>query len=112
MSQTVYGAISPHLRQPVWYLGTSTNAADFRRFLVEIRRQLKYHVEKPVLVYDGASAHTASASQTALREHFKGLRTPPYSSEFNSIEHVWSAAKSNFVKLCLVNDQPMTRTRF
>ena len=35
-----------------------------------------------------------------------------YSSEFNSIEHVWAAAKSNFVKLCLVNDQPMTRTRF
>ena len=35
-----------------------------------------------------------------------------YSSEFNSIEHVWAAAKANFVKLCLVNDQPMTRSRF
>ena len=112
MSQTVFGAISPHLREPVWYLGRSTNSADFCRFLDEIRGQLRYHVEKPVLLYDGASAHTAAQSQAALRQHFKGLRTPPYSSEFNSIEHVWSAAKSNFVKLCLVNDQPMTQTRF
>ena len=29
MSQTVFGAISPHLRQPVWHLGKSTNADDF-----------------------------------------------------------------------------------
>ena len=112
MSQTVFGAISPHLRRPVWYLGRSTNATDFCKFLDEIRRQLRYQREKAVLCYDGASAHTAAQSQQKLSQHFKGLRTPPYSSEFNSIEHVWSAAKSNFVKLCLVNVQPMTRTRF
>ena len=112
MSQTVYGAISSHLREPVWYLGKSTNATDFCRFLDKIRGQLRYHREKPVLLYDGASAHTAARSQHKLSLHFKGLKMPPYSSEFNSIEHVWAAAKSNFVKLCLVNDQPMTRTRF
>ena len=63
MSQIVFGAISPHLRQPVWYLGRSTNSVDFCRFLEEIRGQLKYHVEKPVLLYDGASAHTSRVSQ-------------------------------------------------
>ena len=63
MSQTVFGAISPHLRQPVWYLGRSTNSVDFCRFLDKIRGQLKYHVEKPVLLYDGASAHTSRVSQ-------------------------------------------------
>ena len=57
MSQTVFGAISPHLRQPVWYLGRSTNSVDFCRFLDKVLGQLKYHVEKPVLLHDGASAH-------------------------------------------------------
>ena len=37
---------------------------------------------------------------------------PPYSCEFNSIEAVWAVAKSNFAKLCMINTQPMTRTRF
>ena len=112
MSQTVFGAISPHLRQPVWYLGRSTNSVDFCRFLDEIRGQLKYHVEKPVLLYDGASAHTSRVSQQKLRDHFKGLQPPPHSCEFNSIEAVWAIAKRNFAKLLLINDQPLTRSRF
>ena len=77
-----------------------------------MRGQLRYHVEKPVLLYDGASAHTASRSQHKLSLHFKGLQMPPYSCEFNSIETIWAVAKANFAKLCLVNAQPMTRSRF
>ena len=60
MSQTVFGAISPHLRSPVWYLGKSTNATDFCRFLAKVKDNLKYHVEKPVVLFDGASAHTSA----------------------------------------------------
>ena len=102
MTQTVFGAISPHLRAPVWYLGRSTNAEDFCKFLDKVKAQLKYHVEKPVLIYDGASAHIASTARMKLSQHFKPLKMPPYSCDFNSIEAVWSVAKSNFAKLCLI----------
>ena len=68
MTQTVYGAISPHLRQPIWYFARSTNADDFCTFLTKVKNQLRYHRQKPVLVYDGASAHTASQSQNQMRE--------------------------------------------
>ena len=63
LSQTVFGAISPLLKKPVCYFGKSTNQHDFQQFLRRIKQQLPFSHQKPILIYDGASAHTARQSK-------------------------------------------------
>ena len=36
-----------------------------------------------------------------MKEHFIPIQIPPHSCDFNSIERVWSVAKSYFEKLLL-----------
>ena len=84
MSQTVFAAISPLFRKPVIHFGKSTNQQDFCIFLRQIKASLPFSHTKPILIYDGASAHTARQSQLLIDSYFEGARMPPFSSEFNS----------------------------
>ena len=59
---TLYAAISTGLKHPVYYLGKSTNAVEFREFLGRVKAALKDPSEKAWLLYDGARAHTANKS--------------------------------------------------
>ena len=55
---TVYGAIGDCVKKGVRVkLGDSTNKREFLTFLSEVRDSLKKRAGKPVLVYDGHSAH-------------------------------------------------------
>ena len=81
---TVFGAISATaLTHPVFHLGRSTNKLDFMAFLRKVKAAVKHGVSKPVLIYDGASAHTAKDSQTMLNALFQPLKMPAHSSQFN-----------------------------
>ena len=118
---TVYGAIGFCLRKPVFTFGRSTNAEEFQIFLREVKRNLIDPTSRPYLVYDGASAHTARASTTMINDLFTPLKNIAHSCGFNctyyfsepipltpvcvcaAIEHLWSASKSHYKKLLLLN---------
>ena len=51
-------------------LGRSTNAEEFQEFLKLVKRKVVPAHSKPILLYDGASAHLARASQRLLEELF------------------------------------------
>jgi hypothetical protein len=84
---TVYGAIGHCLQRPVFRLGCSTNAEEYKRFLTEVHENLKPEVTfnraKPILLYDGATAHTSNASKAFMGKYFEPLQIPIYSCEFN-----------------------------
>ena len=98
---TVYGAVGWPLRKPVYFLAKSTNQIDFRKFLREVVLAFKVHVRKPILLFDGATAHTATDSMKLIKRHFQPMKNVAHSSNFNSIETLWSIAKRNFTRNCL-----------
>ena len=49
----------------------------------KVKAAVRSDVEKPIMIYDGATAHTAKTSQTMLKALFTPLRMPAHSSEFN-----------------------------
>ena len=69
----MYGAIGNCLRQPVYFLAQGTNAVDYQRFLRKIVKKINHTVVKPTLLYDGASAHTATASRIMMATYFTPL---------------------------------------
>ena len=94
-------------------LGRSTNAEEFQAYLMVVKTKLKsrYARTKPILIYDGARAHTTLKSTALLEKLFVPLQIPAYTCEFNckcqlsanlaclllvAIEKVWSAAKAYF----------------
>ena len=64
------------------------------------------------MLYDGARAHIAKSSQTLIKAYFTDLKNVPYSCDFNSIERVWSVAKSNFHKRMVLQQRPLDREAF
>jgi transposase len=82
-------------------LGESTNAEEFVEFLKLVTENLKpeYQKRKPYLVIDNASAHTKSESKQAIADSFIPMNVPPYSCQFNSIEHLWAVLKHNIRKM-------------
>ena len=116
---TCYGAIGNCLKNGfVYTLGKSTNRDEFCAFLNEVKRNLRDPQEKPLLLYDGAPAHTARASTQLIKDLFTPLKNVPHSCGFNckysaslvyvlyvmiAIEHLWSAAKSHHKKLLNIN---------
>ena len=95
-STTVYGAIGNCLYEPVFYFGKSTNQVDYRAFLCKVKDKLRYTVEKPFLFFDGHRSHTTKLTIAYANRFFIPFKSVPHSSNFNSIETVWSVAKSNF----------------
>ena len=101
---TVYGALGKCLRNvQVIQLGSSTNMVEFRHFLFKVKQAVseKYATDKPYFLYDGATAHTSPVVVNAIAEFFIPVQIPSYSCEFNSIEKLWSVAKSYYVKRLL-----------
>ena len=49
----------------------------------KVKAAVRSDVNKPIMIYDGATAHTAKTSQTMLKALFTPLRMPAHSSEFN-----------------------------
>ena len=63
MAVTVYGAIGSCLSEPVYSLGTSTNQLEYQEFIKKVKSKVKVPGSKPILLYDGAPAHTTNASK-------------------------------------------------
>ena len=83
----MYGAIGHCMSKPVFRLGRSTNVEEYKQFLDEVRESLKpelgFNKTKPILLYDGATAHTSNASVQYMKQYFEPLQIPIYSCEFN-----------------------------
>ena len=97
---TLYGAIGSCLSEPVYMIGTATDAEQFCDFLRMLINRLssdgQAHVQ-PILVLDNHCAHHAK-SAVPLLDHFTVLWLPPYSSQLNSIERLWAVIKTHFRK--------------
>ena len=112
---TVYGAIGNCLNRPIVYRfekGT-TNAEDYMKFLKEdLLPAIVNTQHKPVLVFDQHKAH--SKEDVLLKAGTKALPLPQvsYSSNFNSVETVWSIAKKNFFKRRLFDKYKLTEAEF
>ena len=66
----MYGAIGEALNKPVMMLAKSTNKQDFQSFLMKVAEEVINRGSKPILVFDGATAHTAIDSQRLLAQYF------------------------------------------
>ena len=102
------------LKKPVFMQGRATCVDEYIRFIKLLARQVKRGVGKPVLVFDGASAHTSLRSLEQVNQHFTPLQQAPYSSPFNPVETVWSLAKRQFQKRQLehegfINEEDFTQ---
>ena len=94
---TVYGAVTRALPRPIFFMSTTTNAREFQRF-VHVLIEKTRHLTKPVLVLDNHRAHKTADNLALMHAHFTVLFQPPYSSEGNSQETVWSIVKREFLK--------------
>jgi len=87
ITTTVYGAIGHCLTRPVFRLGRSTNIKEYKMFLKKVHETVKpeysFTRTKPILLYDGATAHTSSTSRSFMHKYFEPLQIPVYSCEFN-----------------------------
>ena len=86
------------LTKPVFMKGRATCADEYIQFIELLATHIKQGVRKPVIVFDGATAHTSLRSLETVEKHFKPLRMAPYSSPFNPVETVWSLARRLFQK--------------
>ena len=69
LSVTVYGAFGNCMNNPVFKMGGTTNRIEFIEFMREVKEQVKaqYQGYKPILLYDGAKAHTCKDSMRLMK---------------------------------------------
>ena len=96
-SVTVYGAVSRAIPTAVFLTSTTTNAAEFSRFLDHLAEKSR-HLARPVLVLDNHRAHKTADNLAKAALHFEVVFQPPYSSEANAQETVWAAAKRSYLQ--------------
>ena len=76
-------------------IARSTNKEDTVYFLNLVLENLITE-EKPYIVYDSHFAHTSNITQEFIRTHFRCLRTPKASCQFNVQEKIWLAVKQRY----------------
>ena len=86
---------------------------DYARFLDAAHQQLRGPL---VLVWDGLNTHTSRAMREliAARDWLTVFQLPPYASELNPVESVWSHLKrslSNLVKRDLTQLTALAKSR-
>lgn len=64
------------------------------------------------MLIDNAPPHTTKLSIREAQKHFLLLRNVPHSSDFNSVETLWSLQKNNLEKLLLLNKDHLTKESF
>ena len=96
----MFGAIGSNLKS-VFHVADSTNRVDFQLFFSKIVAWVG--TEKPFLVYDNHSAHLTIENREYISQHFRQLKMPPYSCQFNSIETLWAHLKRIFRDLDMEN---------
>jgi putative transposase len=81
--------------------------ADYARFLDAARRQLNGPI---VLVWDNLNTHTSRAMREliAARTWLTVFQLPPYASELNPVEPVWSNLKRSLANLTKHNIDQLT----
>ena len=97
-SVTVFGAVSSSLRKPIFLTSTTTNAEQFSRFLDHLIEHTKYLSGKPVLILDNHRAHKTPENMLKMQHHYDVLFQPPYTSEANAQETVWSQVKAVYLR--------------
>jgi hypothetical protein len=93
---TIMGAVGNCLSKSVFKLVPSTTKEVFMSFIEELSEFVKDGIQKPFLVLDNHAAHRSKDVRPTLNQYFQPLFMPPYSCEFNSIEHCWGFMKEKF----------------
>ena len=113
---TVYGAIGTCLNKPIVFRleKATTNSADYIKFLREdllpaIDNRSRF---KPILVFDQLRAHKTEPVMERLEPYVIPLPQVTYSSNFNSIETIWSIAKRSYFKHRLLDKYKLTEEQF
>jgi transposase len=95
---TVMGAISQHLKKPLFTLETSTNSVAFMAFLKKLRGlfKLSRSIRVTIVLDNHKAHHNLQVKELAEGLNFELMFMPPYSPEFNCIEALWSVLKRDF----------------
>ena len=111
---TCYGGIGTCLKKPVVFIlrSKTTNEEHYVEFLTELHKQLKPGSGKPILIYDRHTAHSSNVSWPVVTKWFRPLPQVSYSSNFNSVETVWSLAKRHYFRHRLFDRQKLTADAF
>ena len=112
---TIYGAIGSALNKAVFMDGKSTNAVEFKQFLMKVLMEVKCGYRgsrRPVLIMDNHGAHIKKNNREFLESNFFPVFLPAHSSPFNSIERVWAAAKHNFAIMSVHNYEELNKQEF
>ena len=107
-ARSVIGGIS-NVFQGVCYIAVARNNAEsFLDFLKKLVEKVGPNCAeiRPILVMDNYCTHFARSVRSYLHAHFRAVYLPPYSSELNNIEHLWSVSK-NLVRRAIV-ENPVT----
>ena len=106
-SVTVYGAVSKSLPRPIFLTSTTTNGPEFGRFIDHLIEKTRL-LQRPVLILDNHRAHRTNANMAKMAPHFEVVFQPPYSSEANATETVWSRVKALFLTKLYRRDRNLT----
>ena len=99
-SMTVYGAIGSCLHRPFfYYVQKPTNKIHYKQFILKLKDHIRGDCVKPIIYFDGHPAHKGVDVIELVKQYFDPFLCVAHSSNFNSIETVWSVAKRNFRKL-------------
>ena len=109
-SVTVYGAVCKAIPRPIFFTSHTTNAPEFGRFIDYLIEKTR-HLQRPVLVLDNHRAHRTYENMAKMNPHFEVVFQPPYSSEANAQETVWSQAKSAYLQKLYRRKTNMTTQR-
>ena len=74
-SITVYGAVGPGIKKPIFMDALATNIEETKKFIIMLRKSLKnvYRREKPVLVMDQHPSHRSRKTMEIIEPYFKVL---------------------------------------
>lgn len=91
---TIFGAVGNCISKSLFITGKSTNRDEFKQFIETLVGLTDKSKPKPYLILDNHAAHKCNSK--LLNDHFEVMWMPPYSCEFNSIEHCWGMMKEKF----------------
>ena len=97
-SFTLFAACGPALNEIVYMLteeGTTIPA--MKRFVIMVARARRnQYGDRPYIIMDNAKAHKDSEVIRQMENHFIPVYMPPYSSNFNIVESIFSILKEQY----------------
>ena len=101
-SKTIFGALSIKTGKVIYHISEKQNGKEAVNLLDKVKKfkdKLYTRSKKKILfIWDNASSHKSKEVRDWLKENPNQIELdnfPPYSPEFNPIEHVWKILKSD-----------------